>query len=116
LPAWVQEPEHEGFTNFKQGSFYGKFIVKIVGEGAFGAGSKSQFKNSGVRIVTINNNRYHASKMDAVKAVGDAKATLVALSVLLREKGYKSAWQNEIRDTKAAWDAEMKRLGSYIRG
>ncbi|MDR0636250.1 MAG: 3D-(3,5/4)-trihydroxycyclohexane-1,2-dione acylhydrolase (decyclizing) [Treponema sp.] len=84
--------------------------------GDFATGSKSQFKHTEVRIVTINNNRYHASKMDAVKAVGDAKATLEALSVLLREKGYKSTYQNEIRDAKADWDVEMKRLGSYAYG
>ena len=48
--------------------------------------------------------------------MGDAKATLEALAVLLQEKGYKSAWQNEIREAKAAWDAEMKRLSSYAYG
>lgn len=93
-------------------------LVIAVGTrlGDFATGSKSQFKNPGVRIITINTNRYHASKMDAVKAVGDAKATLEALSVLLQEKGYKSAYQNEICDAKAAWDVEMKRLGSYAYG
>jgi 3D-(3,5/4)-trihydroxycyclohexane-1,2-dione acylhydrolase (decyclizing) len=54
--------------------------------------------------------------MDAVKALGDAKATLENLATLLRGKGYRSAYQNEIRDAKAAWDAEMKRLGSYTYG
>jgi 3D-(3,5/4)-trihydroxycyclohexane-1,2-dione acylhydrolase (decyclizing) len=93
-------------------------VVIAVGTrlGDFATASKSQFKNPAVRIVSINNNRYHASKMDAVKAVGDAKATLEALAVLLREKGYESAYRNEIRDAKAAWDAEMKRLGSYAYG
>ncbi|MDR0760641.1 MAG: 3D-(3,5/4)-trihydroxycyclohexane-1,2-dione acylhydrolase (decyclizing) [Treponema sp.] len=96
----------------------GADLVIAVGTriGDFATGSKSQFKNPALRIVTINNNRYHASKMDAVKAVGDAKATLESLAVLLRKKSYKSAWQNEIRDAKAAWDAEMKRLGTYTYG
>jgi 3D-(3,5/4)-trihydroxycyclohexane-1,2-dione acylhydrolase (decyclizing) len=93
-------------------------LVIAVGTrlGDFATGSKSQFKNPAVRIVSINNSRYHASKMDAVKAVGDAKATLEALAVLLRKKSYKSVWQNEIRNAKAAWDAEMKRLGTYAYG
>jgi 3D-(3,5/4)-trihydroxycyclohexane-1,2-dione acylhydrolase (decyclizing) len=84
--------------------------------GDFATGSKSQFKNPAVRIASLNNNRYHAYKMDAVKAVGDAKANLEKLAARLREQGYKSAWQNEIRDAKAAWDAEMKRLENYIYG
>lgn len=87
-------------------------VVIAVGTrlGDFATASKSQFKNPAVRIVSLNNNRYHACKMDAVKAVGDAKATLEKLAARLREKGYRSAWQNEIRDAKAAWDAEMKGL------
>jgi 3D-(3,5/4)-trihydroxycyclohexane-1,2-dione acylhydrolase (decyclizing) len=93
-------------------------LVIAVGTrlGDFATGSKSQFKNPAVRLVSLNNNRYHASKMDAVKAVGDAKASLEALAILLREKGYKSAWQDEIAKAKADWEAEMKRLGSYAYG
>lgn len=75
----------------------------------FTTSSKWLFRREGVKVVTINNCRYHAYKMDAVKAVGDAKATLEALSKKL--KGYKSAYQNEITDAKAAWDEELARLG-----
>ncbi|MDR2636909.1 MAG: 3D-(3,5/4)-trihydroxycyclohexane-1,2-dione acylhydrolase (decyclizing), partial [Zoogloeaceae bacterium] len=93
-------------------------LVLAVGTrlGDFATGSKSQFKNPAVRIASINNNRYHASKMDAVKAVGDARATLEKLAARLREKAYRSAYRNEIRDAKAAWDAEMQRLGSITYG
>ncbi len=62
------------------------------------------------KVVTINNNRYHAYKMDAVKAVGDAKATLEALSRKL--EGYVSAYTTEIEEAKAAWDEEYERLGA----
>ncbi|MBR3569999.1 MAG: 3D-(3,5/4)-trihydroxycyclohexane-1,2-dione acylhydrolase (decyclizing) [Oscillibacter sp.] len=75
----------------------------------FTTSSKWLFRREGAKVVTINNCRYHAYKMDAVKAVGDAKATLEALSKKL--KGYKSAYQNEITDAKAAWDEELARLG-----
>ena len=75
----------------------------------FTTSSKWLFQREGVKVVTINNCRYHAYKMDAVKAVGDAKVTLEALAKKL--KGYKSAYKNEIADAKAAWDEELARLG-----
>ena len=40
--------------------------------------SKWLYKNENVRFITINNSRFHAYKMDAVKAVGDARAKLEA--------------------------------------
>lgn len=78
----------------------------------FTTSSKWLFQNENVKFVTINNNRYHAYKMDAVKAVGDAKATVEALAGKLRARGYASAYQDEIRDAKNIWDKEMARLGS----
>ncbi len=78
----------------------------------FTTSSKRLFKNENVKFVTVNNCRYHAYKMDAVKAVGDAKATVAALSEKLRAKGYVSAYQDEIAQAKQAWDEEMQRLGS----
>jgi 3D-(3,5/4)-trihydroxycyclohexane-1,2-dione acylhydrolase (decyclizing) len=84
--------------------------------GDFATASKSQFSNPAARIATINNSRYHAYKMDAAKVVGDAKAGLEALAALLRERGYKSAWQDQIGDAKTAWEAELERLGSYSYG
>lgn len=79
----------------------------------FTTGSKRQFKNSDVKIVTINNNRYHAYKMDAVKAVGDARETVKALTGKLKDMNYHSAYTSEVKDAKAEWDKEMVRLGAY---
>lgn len=76
----------------------------------FTTSSKWLFQNENVKFVTINNNRYHAYKYDAVKAVGDAKVTVAALAENLRAKGYKAAYTNEIKDVKAEWDAELDRL------
>ena len=78
----------------------------------FTTSSKWLFKNENVKVVTVNNCRYHAYKMDAVKAVGDAKVTIQALAAKLREKKYVSAYTDEIQKAKAAWDAEMDRLGA----
>ena len=76
----------------------------------FTTSSKRLFRNENVKIVTINNSRYHAYKMDAVKAVGDAKATVAALAEKLRARGYVSAYAGEIEEAKRVWDEEMVRL------
>lgn len=80
----------------------------------FTTSSKWLFQNPDVKFVTINNNRYHAYKYDAVKAVGDAKVTVAALAEVLRAKGYKSAYTTEIKDVKDEWDAELERLGGIV--
>ena len=77
----------------------------------FTTSSKHLFRNEDVKFVTINNNRYHAYKMDAVKAIGDAKATVEALAEKLRAKGYVSSYNGEIEAAKEAWDKEWDRLG-----
>ncbi|MCD7814423.1 MAG: 3D-(3,5/4)-trihydroxycyclohexane-1,2-dione acylhydrolase (decyclizing) [Lachnospiraceae bacterium] len=77
----------------------------------FTTSSKYLFRNEAVKVVTINNCRYHAYKMDAVKAVGDAKVTVAALAEKLRRKGYVSSCTNEITEAKAIWDRELERLG-----
>lgn len=82
----------------------------------FTTGSKAQFKNPNAQIVTINVSRFHAGKMDAVKAVGDAKVTLEALAGKLRLVGYHSAYSDELKKVKAEWDVEMAKLASYAYG
>ncbi len=78
----------------------------------FTTSSKWLFKRDDVRFITINNSRFHAYKMDAVKAVGDAKVTVQALAEKLREKQYVSQYKDGIADAKRKWDEEMVRLGS----
>ncbi len=78
----------------------------------FTTSSKWLYKNENVKFVTINNCRFHAYKMDAVKAVGDAKATVEALAEKLRVRNYVSAYNGEIEEAKQIWDKEMERLGS----
>lgn len=76
----------------------------------FTTSSKHLFRNHDVKFVSINNCRFHAYKMDAVKAVGDAKATVLALSEKLRNMGYHSAYTTQITQAKKAWDEEMEYL------
>ena len=64
-------------------------------------------------FVSINNSRYHAYKLDSVKAVGDAKVTVKALAEKLRAVNYVSSYNGEIEEAKAVWDKEMKRLAEY---
>ena len=78
----------------------------------FTTSSKWLFQNEEVKFVSINSCRFHAYKMDAVKAVGDARATVDALAGKLRERGYVSSYTDQIRKAKEAWDKEMDRLGS----
>jgi 3D-(3,5/4)-trihydroxycyclohexane-1,2-dione acylhydrolase (decyclizing) len=82
----------------------------------FATSSKRLFKNEKVKFVTINNSRFHAYKMDAVKAVGDAKVIVEALSKKLHSLKYQSAYTGEIQLEKAEWDKEMERLASYSYG
>lgn len=77
----------------------------------FTTSSKHLFQNKQVRFVTVNYSRYHAYKMDAVKAVGDARATMEALAEMLRASGYHSAYTDEIKEAKETWDKELERLG-----
>ena len=76
----------------------------------FTTSSKYLYQNPAVRFVTINNCRFHAYKMDAVKAVGDAKTILAQLAQVLRSRGYHSNYTGEITEAKSAWDRELARL------
>lgn len=103
-----------GVTGTYAANIIGKDADVVIAVGSrmsdFTTSSKHLFQNSQVRFVSVNNCRYHAYKMDAVKAVGDAKATLEALAEKLRKKGYHSAYTTEITEAKKVWDTEMERL------
>lgn len=77
----------------------------------FTTSSKWLFQNENVQFVSINNCRYHAYKLDAVKAVGDARAAIEALSQRLRAKNYVSAYKDEVTEAKRVWEKELKRIG-----
>lgn len=105
-----------GVTGTSASNILAKDADAVIAVGSrmsdFTTASKSLFKNENVRFVTINNSRFHAYKLDAVKAVGDARATIGALAEKLRKRNYRSAYTDEIERAKAAWDKELERLGS----
>lgn len=78
----------------------------------FTTGSKHLFQHDDVKFISINNSRFHAYKLDAIKAVGDAKVTIAALSEKLTAIGYQSAYRNEIKHAKADWEKEMQFLSN----
>ncbi len=81
----------------------------------FTTASKSLFKLD-VPIASINVSRYHAYKLDAITAVGDAKAVLAQLGEALSAIGYRSEYTNEYDNAKAEWNKEMSRLADYSYG
>lgn len=89
----------------------------IIGIGTrfsdFTTASKSLYENPEVKVVTINTDRFDAYKLDAVKAVGDAKNTVKKLDAVLERKGYRAEYTDEIRTVKDEWNAEMARLSAY---
>ena len=78
----------------------------------FATCSKRLFRKD-VKFVSINNNRYHAYKYDAVKAIGDVKSTLIALTKELTAIRYKAKYKykEEIGKVRDLWAQELKRLG-----
>ncbi|MDR1927646.1 MAG: 3D-(3,5/4)-trihydroxycyclohexane-1,2-dione acylhydrolase (decyclizing) [Oscillospiraceae bacterium] len=65
------------------------------------------------RFINLNINRFHAEKLDAVYALGDAKASLEALHKRLSAMGYRSGWQEKITLAKQGWQREMAALAAY---
>jgi 3D-(3,5/4)-trihydroxycyclohexane-1,2-dione acylhydrolase (decyclizing) len=88
----------------------------VIGVGTrftdFTTASKQLFQNEEVDFLTINVSEFHASKLDAVKIVADAKEALIALGNELEAIHYQSGYTNEISAIKDAWQAELERLYS----
>lgn len=82
----------------------------------FTTSSKWQYQNPDVTVVTININRYHAAKLDAVQAVGDAYITLHAIRDQLQAENYCSGYRDEIQLVKQEWSQELQRLAKYTYG
>lgn len=86
----------------------------VIGVGTrftdFTTGSKSLFAHPEAEFLTINASPYHAAKLDALAVVCDAAEGLKALSAALEERGYRSAYTDEIRSAREMWEAERTRL------
>ena len=105
-----------GVTGNSAGNDIAKEADVIIGIGTrfsdFTTASKSLFR-ADAKFVTINTSRFDAYKLDAVKAVCDAKLGIIALGNELEKANYKSAYTNEIKAAKDKWDREMEFLASY---
>jgi len=105
-----------GVTGNSAGNDIAKQADVIIGVGTrfsdFTTASKSLFRED-AKVVTVNTSRFDAYKLGATKIVADAKLGLEALTLLLSDAGYKSAYTDEYEKAKAKWDKEMERLASY---
>ncbi|HCJ4331762.1 TPA: 3D-(3,5/4)-trihydroxycyclohexane-1,2-dione acylhydrolase (decyclizing), partial [Listeria innocua] len=73
----------------------------------FTTSSKTAF-NPATKFININVSRMQTYKLDAFQVVGDAKATLIELTPLL--KGYKTQFGDKISTYKKEWLKERTRL------
>ena len=94
----------------------------VIGVGTrfndFVTGSKwVLFRNPDIKVLAINTSEFHAEKLDAVRCVGDAKATLEAIGRKLKKAGYKSGYTDEIQEIRQVWEKERLRvLGVQYHG
>lgn len=88
----------------------------IIGVGTrftdFTTASKSLFQHPDVEFLTINVAEFDACKLDAVGVLADAREGLNAIAQALSKTAWRSAWQQEIFQAKAAWQQELERLFS----
>lgn len=103
-----------GVTGNLAANLIAKEADVVIGIGTrysdFTTASKQLFQHPEVDFITINVSEYHASKLDAVKIVADAKLALLALERELEKIGYRSGYTDEVAKAKAAWKAELGRL------
>ncbi|WP_016590337.1 thiamine pyrophosphate-dependent enzyme, partial [Yersinia pestis] len=76
----------------------------------FTTGSKALFSHPEVAFLLLNVAEFDALKLDATALIADARVGLEALTEGLA--GYRTAWQGDIIEAKAAWCDECQRLWS----
>ncbi len=105
-----------GVTGNSSGNVIAKEADVILGVGTrfsdFTTGSKSLFR-ADAKVLTINTSRFDAYKLGAIKLVADAKLGLEALSAVLKENNYRSAYTDEIETARSGWAKEMQFLADY---
>lgn len=105
-----------GVTGNSAGNEIAKQADVILGVGTrfsdFTTGSKSLFR-ADAKVLTINTSRFDAYKLGAVKLVADAKLGLEALSEVLKQNHYRSAYTDEIKTARDGWAKEMQFLADY---
>lgn len=86
----------------------------IIGIGTrysdFTTASKTAFQEPDVRFININVTEFDAHKMNALPLIGDAKATLEELAILLSDFRTSSAYTARAEQYNREWDAEVSRI------
>jgi 3D-(3,5/4)-trihydroxycyclohexane-1,2-dione acylhydrolase (decyclizing) len=92
----------------------------VIGVGTrwtdFTTASKTAFQHPGVRFVNVNVADLDAHKHAGLALVGDARATLEALSGLLSGFEVDSEYREQTEEASREWDGEVERLYSLGHG
>jgi 3D-(3,5/4)-trihydroxycyclohexane-1,2-dione acylhydrolase (decyclizing) len=92
----------------------------VIGVGTrwtdFTTASKTAFQNPEARFVNVNVADLDAHKHGGLALVGDARATLEALSGLLSGYEVESEYREQSEKTSREWDSEVERLYSLGHG
>ena len=106
-----------GVTGCSAANEIAKEADVIIGVGTrytdFTTSSKWLFRED-AKFVNINVSAFQALKFDAIPIIACAKRALPALQEALA--GYKSGYTTEIKEAKARWDVELKRLHDVTFG
>jgi 3D-(3,5/4)-trihydroxycyclohexane-1,2-dione acylhydrolase (decyclizing) len=82
----------------------------------FTTASHTAFQNAAVRFVNVNVADFDAHKLAGVVLVGDARATLEALTLRLEGWSVEARYREECEKLRAEWDREVSRLYTLGHG
>ena len=109
-----------GVTGTEGANIMAREADLVIGVGTrysdFTAASKTAFQNSAVRFININVAEFDAYKHSAIPLVGDAKATLDELSVMLGDYDTGEAYRTRATNFNKAWDAEVQSIYNLEHG
>ena len=105
-----------GTTGTSAANLYAQDADLIIGIGTrysdFTTASKTQFQHPDVRFININVAEFDAYKHHALPLIGDARATLEELMMLMESYSYKldAGVTQEAKQLHDAWEAEVDRI------
>ena len=76
----------------------------------FTTASKTAFQNPAIRFINSNVAEFDASKHLALSLVGDSKATLEELLLLLGDYRVEASYRSQVEQLHAAWEVEVERV------
>ena len=76
----------------------------------FTTASKTAFQNPAIRFINSNVAEFDASKHLALSLVGDSKATLEELLLLLGDYHVEASYRSQVEQLHAAWEVEVERV------